>query len=289
MPPSQPVTDPAIEIRTLSKRFGSREALAGVSLRIAAGEMVALIGASGSGKSTLLRHIPGFVAGDAGEVEVFGRTMQRDGRIASTIRRDRAAVGFVFQQFNLVGRLPVISNVLVGRLHASAWWRRLMLRFVREDRETALRALAEVGIEETAWQRASTLSGGQQQRAALARCLVQQARLVLADEPIASLDPESSRRVMELLAAMNRQHGCTVLVSLHQVDFAIRYCARTIALNAGRVVYDGPSAALTPALLGELYGSAAHELFEHAIPEATRSACAPIAPADPTLAIASPT
>ena len=275
---------PAVEIRSLDKRFGQREALSGVSLRLDAGEMVALIGASGSGKSTLLRHIPGFVTGDAGEVAVFGATMQSAGRIASTIRRDRAQVGFVFQQFNLVGRLPVITNVMVGRLHASPWWRRLMLRFSREDRQAALRARADVGIEETAWQRASTLSGGQQQRAALARCLVQQARLVLADEPIASLDPESSRRVMELLATMNREHGCTVLVSLHQVDFAIRYCPRTIALNGGRIVYDGPSAALTPALLGELYGSAAHELFEHARPAQAQATSAP-----PPIAIPSPT
>jgi phosphonate transport system ATP-binding protein len=241
---------PAVEIRSLDKRFGQREALSGVSLRLDAGEMVALIGASGSGKSTLLRHIPGFVTGDAGEVAVFGATMQSAGRIASTIRRDRAQVGFVFQQFNLVGRLPVITNVMVGRLHASPWWRRLMLRFSREDRQAALRALADVGIEDTAWQ----------------------------------LDPESSRRVMELLATMNREHGCTVLVSLHQVDFAIRYCPRTIALNGGRIVYDGPSAALTPALLGELYGSAAHELFEHARPAQAQATSAP-----PPIAIPSPT
>lgn len=277
---SNTLTVPAVEVRALSKRYGDCQALADVSLRLAPGEMVALIGASGSGKSTLLRHIPGFVAGDAGEIAVFGRTMQSDGRISRTIRRDRASVGFVFQQFNLVGRLPVITNVLVGRLHASVWWRRLLLRFARADRQAALRSLAEVGIEQTAWQRASTLSGGQQQRAALARCLVQQARLVLADEPIASLDPESSRRVMELLARMNREHGCTVLVSLHQVDFAIRYCPRTIALNAGRIVYDGPSAALTPALLGVLYGSSAHELFAHAQATAERAA-----PPDPQIAL----
>ena len=125
-----------------------------------------------------------------------------------------------------------------------------------------MEALASVGIEQTAWQRASTLSGGQQQRAALARCLVQKAKIILADEPIASLDPESSRKVMELLLQMNQVQKCTILVSLHQVEFAIRYCPRTIALNAGRVVYDGPSAALTPQLLAELYGSSAHELFQ---------------------------
>jgi phosphonate transport system ATP-binding protein len=262
------VTHDAVEIRNLSKTFSSGcRALEDVSLRIAEGEMVALIGASGSGKSTLLRHIPGFVAADAGHIAVFGRPAQRDGRIAPDIRRLRCEVGFVFQQFNLVNRLPVITNVMIGLLPRSAWWRRALMRFTIQDRREAIRALNAVGICETAWQRASTLSGGQQQRAALARCLVQQARIVLADEPIASLDPESSRKVMELLAAMNREHRCTVLVSLHQVEFAIRYCARTVALRGGKVVYDGPSGALTPELLAELYGTAVHELFEPARPQ----------------------
>ncbi len=256
----------AVEILHLTKSFGDRRALDDVSLAIADGEMVALIGASGSGKSTLLRHVPGFVAADAGSVRVCGRTMQADGLIAPGIRRERWRVGFVFQQFNLVGRLPVIVNVMVGLLHRATWWRRLLMRFTLDERRDALRALEAVGIAETAWQRASTLSGGQQQRAALARCLVQNAELVLADEPIASLDPESSRKVMELLATLNRRHACTVLVSLHQVEFAIRYCPRTIALRAGRVVYDGPSSRLTPTLLGELYGTEARELFGSAFP-----------------------
>ena len=147
-------------------------------------------------------------------------------------------------------------------LRRTSLWRSLLMRFTLQERQQALEALVAVGIEQTAWQRASTLSGGQQQRAALARCLVQGAKVVLADEPIASLDPESSRKVMELLAAMNRERGCTVLVSLHQVEFAIRYCARTIALHRGVVVYDGPSSALTPALLSELYGADVQDLFE---------------------------
>jgi phosphonate transport system ATP-binding protein len=262
----------AVEIRNIHKSFAGLKALDDVCIRIEQGEMVALIGASGSGKSTLLRHIPGFVAADGGEVEVFGRTMQRDGRVSRRIRHERSRVGFVFQQFNLVGRLPVITNVMIGLLHRSAWWRRALMRFSVHERREAIRALCSVGIGDTCWQRASTLSGGQQQRAALARCLVQDARLILADEPIASLDPESSRKVMELLADINLRHGCTVLVSLHQVEFAVRYCARTIALDAGRVVYDGPSAALTPAMLDTLYGRRAHELLE---PEAPAGGPAP--------------
>jgi len=251
----------AIAIEKLSKTFSSCKALNEVSLHVKSGEMVALLGASGSGKSTLLRHLAGFVAADSGQVTVLGRLIQRDGKIVPSIRRLRANIGFVFQQFNLVGRLPVITNVLTGLLYRTSLWRSLLMRFSLDERQLALEALVAVGIEQSAWQRAATLSGGQQQRAALARCMVQRAKVILADEPIASLDPESSRKVMELLAEMNRKRQCTVVVSLHQVEFALKYCPRTVALNRGRVVYDGPSAALTPQLLGELYGADAKELF----------------------------
>lgn len=251
----------ALVTKNLSKSFGGCIALDGVSLRIREGEMVALLGASGSGKSTLLRHVPGFTTASGGDVEVLGRLVQRGGQLMPGASQIRSQVGFVFQQFNLVNRLPVITNVLVGQLYRTPWWRSLLMRFSVDQRRHALEALAAMGIEDTAWRRASTLSGGQQQRAALARCLVQGARLILADEPIASLDPESSRRVMELLQSLNRQHSCTVLVSLHQVEFATRYCERTIALNAGKVVFDGPSSALTSEALSQLYGTSAWELF----------------------------
>ncbi|MFZ4536120.1 phosphonate ABC transporter ATP-binding protein [Propionivibrio sp.] len=251
----------AIQIRNLSKTFPSCKALQDVSLDIDSGEMVALIGASGSGKSTLLRHIAGFIAADAGKIVVLEQLIQQDGKVAPRIRSLRANIGFVFQQFNLVGRLPVITNVLTGLLYRTSLWRSLLMRFSLNERQQALEALVAVGIEQSAWQRAATLSGGQQQRAALARCMVQRAKVILADEPIASLDPESSRNVMELLASMNRKRGCTVVVSLHQVEFALKYCPRTVALHRGCVVYDGPSAALTPQLLGELYGADAKELF----------------------------
>jgi phosphonate transport system ATP-binding protein len=152
-------------------------------------------------------------------------------------------------------------------LHKVSWWRGLFGFFTREQRAQALHALARVGIEQCHAQRASTLSGGQQQRAAIARTLVQGAKVVLADEPIASLDPESSRNVMEILSRINKEDGSTVIVSLHQVEMAMRYCPRVIALHQGRVVYDGPSAALTPDLLKELYGLQVDELFAPA-PEA---------------------
>jgi phosphonate transport system ATP-binding protein len=252
--------DTAIRIRALDKTFSNgRKALQAIDLDIQPGEMVALIGASGSGKSTLLRHVAGLMASDggAGRIEVHGRTVQQGGRIAGDIRSVRAHVGFVFQQFNLVDRLPVLVNVLAGALHRMPAWRSLMRWFSHEEKLRALEALRRVGIAECSWQRASTLSGGQQQRAAIARAMVQGARVILADEPIASLDPESSRRVMDILSTVNREDRCTVVVSLHQVNVAMKYCPRTVALHQGRVVYDGPSTALTPALLRDLYGAEA--------------------------------
>ncbi|RZT42807.1 phosphonate ABC transporter ATP-binding protein [Cupriavidus agavae] len=260
----------AIEVRGLSKSFrADRKALDDVTLHIAPGEMVALLGASGSGKSTLLRHVAGFVTGDAGsgEILVNGRTVQRNGRLARDVRRVRAEIGFVFQQFNLVGRLPVITNVLVGMLTRIPAWRSLTRIFKAEEVQAGLDALAQVGIDDYAFQRASTLSGGQQQRAAIARTLVQNARVILADEPIASLDPESSRRVMSLLSQINRTRKVAVVVSLHQVDVAMRYCPRVVALRQGKVVYDGPSAALTPGMLRDLYGTEADELLHDSVPE----------------------
>ncbi|PWC44322.1 phosphonate ABC transporter ATP-binding protein [Azospirillum sp. TSO22-1] len=253
---------PAIRVTRLSKTFNCCAALQGVSVDIGAGEMVALIGASGSGKSTLLRHLAGLSLGDGGDgrVEVLGTPVQACGRLAPGIRRTRARVGFVHQQFNLVGRLPVMTNVLTGTLGRVPLWRSLAGAFTTGERALALDALARVGIADKAWVRASALSGGQQQRAAIARTLVQKAEIILADEPIASLDPVSSRNVMETLARINAEDRVTVVVSLHQVDFAIRYCPRTIALKNGAVVYDGPSSALTPALLRDLYGTQAEEL-----------------------------
>jgi len=257
--------EPILRIRQLNKHFpNGRHALRDINIDVARGEMVALIGASGSGKSTLLRHVAGLVAADGDSeslIEIDGRCVQQGGRVHRDIRKVRAQVGFVFQQFNLVARLPVLMNVLVGSLHRAPWWRSWLRAFTAEERARALDALARVGIADCHAQRASTLSGGQQQRAAIARALVQGAKVVLADEPIASLDPESSRRVMEILARIHREDNCTVIVSLHQVEIAMKYCARVIALNQGQVVFDGPAAALTPVLLRELYGADAEELL----------------------------
>jgi phosphonate transport system ATP-binding protein len=250
---------PAIRVTRVSKHFGAFLALDNVSLEIPQGQIVALIGASGSGKSTLLRHIAGLCVGNQGEgsIEVLGAPVQTCGRLGRNLRSVRCQLGFVFQQFNLVGRLPVITNVLAGTLGRIPLWRALSGWFSRAEKQAALDALARVGIGDSAWQRAATLSGGQQQRAAIARALVQKAKIILADEPIASLDPESARRVLEILARINEEDGTTILVSLHQVDLALRYCRRTVAMKNGSIVFDGLSAQLTPELLDALYGAPA--------------------------------
>lgn len=275
---------PAVRIVRASKTFnGARRALQGVSFDVRPGERVALLGASGSGKSTLLRLLCGLETADAGDgrIEVFGRPLQTEGRIASDVRSLRRDVGIIFQQFNLVGRLPVLTNVLTGLAAELPLWRSVAGRFTQEEKARALDALASMGLAEQAFQRASTLSGGQQQRAAIARALVQGAKLLLADEPVASLDPESTRRVMELLLALNQEQGLTLVVSLHHVGLAQRYCERVVALRDGVLVYDGPSSALTPAFLRELYGTAVEELETDEAPRAAAPAAATPAAAVP--------
>jgi phosphonate transport system ATP-binding protein len=253
----------ALTVRNLSKTYGSVCAVNAVSLTINPGERVALIGASGSGKSTLIRLVSGLLTADRepGDVHVFGDLVQANGRLAPDVRHTRRRIGLIFQKFNLVNRLSVTTNVLLGALGRNSSLRGVFGMFKAEDRKAATAALNEVGIGEHASKRAENLSGGQQQRAAIARALVQQAQIVIADEPIASLDPKSAKRVMDLLAELNRKKGITLLVSLHQVDYARAYFDRVIAMRAGVVVFDGPAARLTPEFLTELYGASAEELI----------------------------
>jgi phosphonate transport system ATP-binding protein len=259
----------AIEVVGATKSFfAGTPVLKQINLMVAPGEMVALIGASGSGKSTLIRAIAGLITIDcpgrttgSGRITILGEPMQADGRISTSASRLRARVGVIFQQFNLVPRLSVLTNVCLGLLGQIPAWRGVLARFSQAEQQRAMRALARVGIAEQALKRGSELSGGQQQRAAIARTLVQGANVLIADEPIASLDPKAARRVMDILAELNRQDKITVLVSLHQVEYALSYCPRTIALRDGAVAYDGPSRALTPAFLSELYGAESEELF----------------------------
>ena len=259
-----------IDVRRVSKSFerGTR-VLDDVTFSVAQREMVALIGASGSGKSTLIRALAGLVpidraaaaAGGGGTIAMFGEPIQRDGRIVSGAKELRVRMGVIFQQFNLVPRLSVLTNVCLGLLGRMPFLRGTLNNFTMDEKRGAMHALDRVGMSKHALKRGSELSGGQQQRAAIARTLVQRAELLLADEPIASLDPVSARRVMDILADMNRRDGITVLISLHQVEYALSYCPRAIALKAGKIVYDGPSDELTPALLSSVYGAELSELF----------------------------
>jgi phosphonate transport system ATP-binding protein len=277
------LTETLVEVRRVSKSFDRRSpVLKDVSFRLERGEMVALIGASGSGKSTLIRAIAGLVPIDKrrvgngrgpdgrsdrdGEAEsdaifLFGQPMQQNGRIIGSAKELRARIGVVFQQFNLVSRLSVLTNVCLGLLGRMPYLQGTLGRFGADEKRRAMRALARVGMAEHALKRGSQLSGGQQQRAAIARTLVQGAELLIADEPIASLDPNSARRVMDILADMNARDRITILVSLHQVEYGVKYCPRTIALKAGEVVYDGPSCELTPELLNGIYGAESSDLF----------------------------
>ena len=249
--------------RDVSKTFGSRKALDGVSISVASGEMVALIGPSGSGKSTLLRSITGLQSIDAGAgtIQVFGETVQKDGRVTGAVRKARGKLGMIFQQFNLVGRLSLFSNVMLGALGRLPGWKGLLGLWPQADKDKAMAALHRVGVSDYAAQRANTLSGGQQQRGAIARAIVQGAKAILADEPVASLDPVSARKVMELLVELNTRDGMGVIVTLHQVDYAIRYCDRVIALQGGKIVYDGPSTALDQKRLIEIYGPEFEDAF----------------------------
>jgi len=250
------MADVVLSVRNASRRFGPRLALDAVSLEVRAGEMVALIGPSGSGKSTLLRAVSGLQTLDPGDgrIDAFGQSVQAGGRLSGKVRQARARIGVIFQQFNLVGRLNLFTNVALGGLGRVGWWRGLLGLWPEDLKAQVMSALARVGVADHAGQRAGTLSGGQQQRAAIARALVQGAEVVLADEPVASLDPVAARRVMEILRELNRQDRLTVLVTLHQVDHALRYCDRVVALNAGQIVYDGPPSGLTRARLVDIYG-----------------------------------
>ncbi|HHG0086712.1 TPA: phosphonate ABC transporter ATP-binding protein [Escherichia coli] len=228
-----------IRVEKLAKTFNQHQALHAVDLNIHHGEMVALLGPSGSGKSTLLRHLSGLITGDksaGSHIELLGRTVQREGRLARDIRKSRANTGYIFQQFNLVNRLSVLENVLIGALGSTPFWRTCFSWFTREQKQRALQALTRVGMVHFAHQRVSTLSGGQQQRVAIARALMQQAKVILADEPIASLDPESARIVMDTLRRaidqlvekgwVQRCQGVGVLVLMRPFDYPLNAQAR---------------------------------------------------------------
>jgi phosphonate transport system ATP-binding protein len=252
------VNAPLLVIENVSRRYGERTALEAVSLTVRRGGFVGIIGRSGAGKSTLLRAINRLAEPSEGRIAWDGVDVTAlRGR---ALRDWRARCAMVFQQFNLSDRLDVLTNVLVGRVNRVPAYRSLFGLWPAEDRAVALSVLEQLDMGALSMQRAGQLSGGQQQRVAIARALVQEPDLILADEPIASLDPRNSQAVMDALARINRQYGITVLCNLHSLDVARAYCDRLVGLAAGRVVFDGAPDALTDAAACELYGLEAAEV-----------------------------
>ncbi|MGM7671531.1 phosphonate ABC transporter ATP-binding protein [Microbacterium sp. A93] len=248
---------PAVQIADLGKTYpgAAQPALSGVSLAVNPGEIVVLLGLSGSGKSTLLRHVNGLENPTEGSVVSLGEAVPQ--LRGPALRALRGRIGFIFQQFELVGALSVLENVLTGGLSSLRGPRVGILTYPRAMREKALGHLERVGLLDLAYQRADTLSGGQQQRVAIARALMQDPEILLADEPVASLDPESSSQVMALIREIAAERSLTVICSLHQVDLALSWGDRIIGLRGGTVVLDTHTDDLTREEVMEIYGRVA--------------------------------
>lgn len=256
------LSGPFLRLEGIVKAYGAMRALDGVTIEVAQGEMVAVIGRSGAGKSTLLNVVNRLTDPDGGTLTCEGRdVLALRGRDLRDWRRNAA---MVFQRFNLVARLSVLENVMTGRLARRPMLPSLLGLFTDEDRARAIEALVSLDMGDQALKRADELSGGQQQRVAIARALVQEPRIILADEPVASLDPRNSEAVMDALARINAGSGITLMCNLHSVALAQRYCTRAVALAAGRVVYDGPTAALSGEVLERVYGTADLRAIEEA-------------------------
>ena len=233
------------------KRYGDTIAVAGVDLAIEAAERVALAGPSGAGKSTLLRLLNGMVVPTEGSVRAFGRDLGRLHR--EELRELQRRIGMVHQQFHLVDNLRVIHNVNAGHLGAWSLWRAAVSLVWPREVETAARVLERVGIGDKLYERTDRLSGGEQQRVAIARTLVQDPDVILADEPIASLDVENSRRVLDLLRGLSREEGTTLVASMHDVRFALSHFDRIVGLREGEILFDRPSGEVTEEMTRELY------------------------------------
>ncbi|MBR12885.1 MAG: phosphonate ABC transporter ATP-binding protein [Acidimicrobiaceae bacterium] len=244
-----------IEFRNVSVTYrGGVRALRDVDLSIGDGEFVVVVGLSGAGKSTLLRALNGLVPATSGSITVDGTEVV--GASPADLRAVRSRVGMIFQTFNLATRTSVVNNVLMGRLSRVPSWRSTLGLWPAADREAAMVALERVGIVEKAFVRAADLSGGQQQRVGIARALAQEPSVVLADEPVAALDPVTSRQVMGDLQRINRDLGITTLVNLHFLDLAREYGRRLIGLREGEVVFDGDIDDVTDDTFREIYGRA---------------------------------
>jgi len=250
-----------MRVSGLHKVFGSVVAVNEATFDVPSPQMIGIIGRSGAGKSTLLRMINHLTPASSGEVIVDGRdVLALRGKARHAWQRDCA---MIFQQFNLVPRLDVLTNVMLGRLNRHGTLRSLLKLFGKDDIALALHALERLGIADQALKRAEDLSGGQQQRVAIARALTQNPRMILADEPIASLDPMSAQVVMASLREIHERDGLTVICNLHTLDTARTFCDRVIGMRAGTIVYDGPAQAVTTDVAREIYG--ADESFDEGV------------------------
>lgn len=247
------MTQQILEIENLMKTYpDGTSALKNVSLSIKKGELIAIIGSSGAGKSTLLRCINKLIPATSGSIQ-FDGTYEVTKARGKELRNIRRQIGMVFQHFNLIQRSPTIKNVLHGRLGYMSSIRGGLGMFSESDTKDALALLARVGLEEQAFKRADELSGGQQQRVGIARALAQKPLLLLADEPIASLDPASAERVMGHMKSIAIEDGITTIVNLHQVDFAQKFATRIIGINGGKVEFDGLPSELTKDVIDKIY------------------------------------
>ena len=256
-----------LDLSNVSRHFGDTKAVDNVSLKIEPSQFVGVIGRSGAGKSTMLRLVNRLIDPTDGTISFDGTDItQLKGKALRNWRRDCA---MIFQQFNLVDRLDVLINVLIGRLAEHGFLSSMGMQFSDEERAMALQALDRLDLVPQALQRAGTLSGGQQQRVAIAKALVQQPKIMLADEPIASLDPANATLVMDGLKQINREDGITVLVNLHTLDTARAYCDRIVAMRQGRVMFDGVAAQLTDDVVRDIYGLQGLEEFNEAVTSTT--------------------
>ena len=259
-----------LSLKNLTREFGETRAVNGATLDILPGQFVGVIGRSGAGKSTMLRLINRLIDPTSGSISFDGvEVTALKGRALRDWRRDCA---MIFQQFNLVDRLDVLTNVLIGRLAEHGLLSSMAMRFSDEERAMAIQALDRFDLVPQALQRAGTLSGGQQQRVAIAKALVQRPRIMLADEPIASLDPANATRVMDGLKEINKEDGLTVLVNLHTLDTARAYCDRIIAMRSGRVMFDGTARQLTDDVVRDIYGIEGLMEFNEAVTSTTARA-----------------
>ena len=243
--------EPVFELDNVTVRYGTFTALSGISLRIEAGERVALIGPSGAGKSTLLSLLNGSLVPTEGRLHLLGQDPMKLSTRA--LRRLQQQIGMVYQQFHLVPNLSVIHNVNAGHLGRWSLAKAMLSLIIPLERQSAARALADVGIADKLYARTDTLSGGQQQRVAIARVLVQDPVVILADEPISSVDPERSREIMTLLRTLCDRFNKTLVVSLHAIEYAYSHCERIVGLQAGRVAFDLPAAQVSPQMIETLY------------------------------------